>query len=68
MKLRTILFSLTTLVIMADTGFFDHDKAYYDAHPKEAESKFKECDKAMAHAMIDKDKREITIFIINKKA
>jgi hypothetical protein len=56
MKLRTILFSLSTLVIMANAGFFDHDKAYYDAHPKEAESKFKECDKAMAHAMIDKDK------------
>jgi len=58
MKLKTILFSLSTMVIMVNAGFFDHDKAYYDSHSKEAESKITECDKAMAHAMIEKDKEK----------
>jgi len=55
MKLHTILLSITALAMVAHAGLFSHDKAYYDADPKKAEEKFKECDKALAHAMIDKN-------------
>jgi len=58
MKLNTILLSISAIVMVANAGFFTHDKAYYDAHPKEAKTKFKACDKALAHAMIDKDKKK----------
>lgn len=58
MKLRTILFSLSTMVIMANAGFFDHDKAYYTSHLEDAEEKIKSCKKEMAIARIDKDKEK----------
>ncbi len=51
MKLRSILFGLSIMAISANAGFFDHDKAYYDKHPEEAQSKFKLCDKAVAVAL-----------------
>jgi len=51
MKLKTILFGLSILSIFANAGFFDHDKAYYDKHPEEAEAKFKLCDKAITVAL-----------------
>ncbi len=47
MKLKSILFGLSIMAISANAGFFDHDKAYYDKHPEEAQSKFKLCDKAV---------------------
>jgi hypothetical protein len=55
MKLRSILFGLTIMAISANAGFFDHDKAYYDKHPEEAQSKFKLCDKAVAVALVKGD-------------
>ena len=58
MKLQTIILGLCTISTLATAGFFDNDKAYYDKHPKEAEAKFKECEKNMAHAMIDQDKEQ----------
>jgi len=58
MKLKIILSGLFVFCTLAPAGFFDNDKPYYDKHPKEAEAKFKECDKAIAHAMIDQDKEK----------
>jgi len=46
------------MVIMANAGFFDHDKAYYASHLEDAEEKIKSCRKEMAIARIDKDKEK----------
>ncbi len=51
MKSKIIFTLLTIGVTFLQAGFFSHDKAYYDAHPEEAESKFKLCNKAIDIAL-----------------
>jgi len=51
MKIKTILTAAVLTVISANAGFFDHDKAYYDKHPEEAQSKFKLCEKGIVTAL-----------------
>jgi hypothetical protein len=58
MKLTTVLFGLSMLIISANAGLFDHDKAYYDSHLDNADEKVKDCKKAMAIARIYKDKEK----------
>jgi len=51
MKIKTILTAAALTIITANAGFFDHDKAYYDKHPEEAQSKFKLCEKGIVTAL-----------------
>ena len=51
MKVKTILTAAALTIISANAGFFDHDKAYYDKHPDEAQSKFKLCEKGIVTAL-----------------
>lgn len=59
MKLKSILFGLSILMISANAGLFDHDKAYYASHLDNADEKIKDCKKAMAIARIDRDKEKV---------
>jgi len=59
MKLISILFGLFVVVITANAGLFDHDKAYYASHLDNADEKIKDCKKAIAIARIDKDKDKV---------
>ncbi|MBN2769038.1 MAG: hypothetical protein JXQ68_08025 [Campylobacterales bacterium] len=49
-----------SMVSIANAGLFDNDAAYYQDHPQKMDQKIDECNKAFAHAMIDKDKDKIS--------
>jgi len=51
MKSKFTFTALTIGITLLQAGFFSHDKAYYDAHPKEAEAKYKLCNKAIEVAL-----------------
>ena len=55
MNFKPILTILTLSMITANAGFFDHDKAYYDKNPQEAEEKAKLCEKGIVTALKNGD-------------
>ena len=55
MKLKQSLTIVFLSAGLLQAGFFDHDKEYYDKHPKEAKSKVDLCDKAVVTALKEGD-------------
>lgn len=55
MKLKQSLTIVFLSAGLLHAGFFDHDKEYYDKHPKEAKSKVDLCEKAVTAALQNGD-------------
>jgi hypothetical protein len=66
MKLKKIVLFLATATLL-NAGWFNHDKEYYLSHPNEAKEKRNECEKSLAHALIDNDKDKINAIQSNQE-
>ncbi len=55
MKIKETLTIAFLSASLLQAGFFDHDKEYYDKHPKEAKAKIDLCDKAIVTALKEGD-------------
>jgi len=66
MKLKTTTLFLLTVTLL-NAGWFSHNKEYYLSHPDEAKEKRNECEKSLAHAIIDNDKDKINAIQSNQE-